>query len=526
MSITSFSFLIFLGVVIGVYYLLPDRYQWMFLLAANVVFYLFAGPKYIVYLLITVCTTWYGAKRIGVLSEECAGRIASVGKSEEKALKQEFLGRKRHILILVLLINFGILGVLKYFQVLFKDLAALCFPQAGEALAIRWILPLGISFYIFQSMGYLIDVYRGKYKPEQNFFKYALFASFFPQMVQGPIGRFEDLAPQLYAGRRFDYEKLTFGAQLMLWGFFKKLVIADRIANLTGTIFVKSETYSGVLIVVGMLAYTLQIYADFSGGIDIVTGAAETLGIHLAPNFERPNFAQDVPEFWRRWHITLGAWFRDYVFYPLSLSRFFTQMRKKTRKIFGNYIGKMIPIIIPQFIVFFLVGVWHGANWKYCVFGFYHGILIVATILLEDIMAGFWKKLHVNTEHIIWRCLRILCTFILVAFGRVITSAPDLSDFGRMVASIFTHFDYQAVQGGAIFGYGIDKRNCLVLAIALLIVFCASLLQEKGIVIRKAMQKMPLPVRWLGYLFLLFAVLIFGIYGIGYNASDFVYRGF
>jgi len=526
MSITSLDFIIFLCLVIGIYYVIPKKIQWVFLLIANMFFYLSAGPKYIIYLLVTIITTWYGAIRIDAVSQSQGINNKDLSVEDKNNIKK----KKRRILVSVLIINFGILGFLKYFNFLFGDIirSVLATGESGQSeMVFKWILPLGISFYTFQSMGYLIDIYWGKYQPERNIAKYALFASFFPQMVQGPIGRYEELAPQLKAEHFFSYEQVKNGALLMLWGFFKKIVIADRVSNITSAIFIEADTYKGVFILIAMLAYTIQIYMDFSGGIDIVTGAAQTLGIKLAVNFRRPYFAKDVPEFWRRWHITLGDWFRDYVFYPLSLSKAFNKLGKKVRKKVGIRLGKLVPVVIPQFIVFFLIGVWHGANWKYVAFGFYHGILIVGTILLEEPIEKLWKKFHIDTKSKIWQGVQMLFTFGLVTFGRVITQAPELSDCTVMIKSIFATPCVGALRTGEFFELcGISKGDLAIVGVGLLIVLIVSTIQEKGIEIRNTLAQKNIVIRWSVYLFMLLFTLIFGIYGIGYDASDFVYRGF
>ena len=250
--------------------------------------------------------------------------------------------------------------------------------------ALDLMIPIGISFYTLQAIAYMTDVYRGKYRADKNFFKFMLFMSYFPQIVQGPIARYDFLANQLYEGRDMEYKRCTFGIQLILWGYIKKLVIADRLAVPVNEIFNNFNEYTGMLVLLAAIGYGLQVYADFSGGMDIARGVSQVFGIELQLNFKQPYFARSIEEFWRRWHITLGAWMKDYIFYPLSLSKLSGNIGKKARLLFGSSIGKKIPSFIAMFIVYFLVGFWHGAEWKYIFYGIWNGLFIMSGILCEE----------------------------------------------------------------------------------------------------------------------------------------------
>ena len=532
MSFISGQFLIFFLATAILYFLFPKKFQWTVLLVANYVFYLFAGPKYIVYILFTTLTTYMGGLFLGRMDKrytaEFAAQKGTLSSEGKKLFKKRHTNRKRWVLAAVMVANFGVLALIKYGNFFSENINTLLRACSidFEIPSLHLLLPLGISFYTFQAMGYLVDVYRKKIQPEANPAKFALFISFFPQVVQGPISRFEQLGHQLTEPHHFDLERVKFGAQLMLWGFFKKLMIADRVAIIADTIFAPGSTYTGVYILVGAVAYTLQIYTDFSGGMDIARGAAQILGIDLTLNFERPYFAKTVPEFWRRWHITLGAWFRDYVFYPLSLSKFFMQVGKKGRKWFGNYIGKLLPVVIPQFIVFFLIGVWHGASWKYVIFGFYHGIFIVGGILLGPFLQKLAVKCHIRTDCFRYKLFQILRTFLIVVFGRLITRGGRFLESVGFIGSMIPLNNWGILVNGDLFNLGLKANEFGILLLSVLVLFVSSLLQEKGIHIRQAIARQNLWFRWTIYLGGLFAVIIFGVYGFGYNASDFIYRGF
>ncbi len=532
MAFTSMQFVMFLVLAVAVYYGTPKRYRWVTLLVVNYIFYYFAGIKYFLYLFATTISTYIATRKLGDMAEKNkAAYTAAKGeldKEERKAWKADFTKRKRRILVPTLLFNFGILAVLKYADFFSENINLLLekLSVSVELPVFHFLLPLGISFYTFQTMGYLIDVYREKVKPEKNLGKLALFISFFPQIVQGPIGRFQSLSEQLFRPNVFSYERTKFGVQLMLWGAFKKLVIADRAAVLVDTVFGFPETFSGTYIAVAALVYCIQLYGDFSGGIDIATGAAQIFGIELEQNFARPYLATSVPDFWRRWHITLGAWFRDYVFYPLSLSKFFTKVGKKGRKVLGNYVGKLLPVLIPQFIIFFLIGIWHGAEWKYIAFGFYNGTLIVLGILFDQPLQKLVKKLKINTECFSWHLFRILRTLVLVAFGKIITRAAGVTISFHMIQSMFVNWNTDIFWTGGLLQLGLDKPDLWVLFFASCVLLIVSILQECGIKIRETLAKQNLYFRWAVYLGGVFALILFGVYGLNYNAADFIYRGF
>lgn len=255
-------------------------------------------------------------------------------------------------------------------------------------------MPLGLSYFIFQSVGYVIDVYRGKLPAQKNPLKYGLFVSFFPQMVQGPISRYDQLAPQLLAERSLDWRDLKFGIQLCLWGYFKKLVIADRAAVLVNAVITENCPYGGAVIASGILFYCIQLYCDFSGGIDITRGVARMFGIDMAENFRRPIFAMSLTEYWRLRHITLGAWMRDYVFYPLSLSKAFGRLSRWARTHIRGTGGKIFATSLATFIVYLIIGIWHGANFRYIAFGLWNGVLITASLLLERTFLRWKSALH------------------------------------------------------------------------------------------------------------------------------------
>ncbi|MCC8086999.1 MAG: MBOAT family protein, partial [Clostridium sp.] len=346
MSFLSMNFLLFLAAAVLGYYLIPGRLQWVWLLLFSYLFYLASGTWAAVFILTTTLTTFLG----GLCLERADLRLALILRSienpiprQKKILKERYRKYKKWITAAVLLINFGILAVLKYRNFAVENISRMFgAPYTPGNL----LLPLGISFYTFQSMGYLIDVYRGKYPPDHNPFRFALFVSFFPQILQGPIGRYDRLSDQLFGQRTFCLSRIESGLQLMLWGYFKKIVIADRAAVIVNQVFGNYESYGGIVVITAVLFYSIQLYGDFSGGMDVVMGAAECFGISLDANFKRPYFARSISDFWHRWHITLGTWMKDYVFYPFSLSKGMNKFGKYCKNHCGKHIGRVLQVCI------------------------------------------------------------------------------------------------------------------------------------------------------------------------------------
>lgn len=505
MSLTSPLFLLFLSLTLLVYYVVPKRWQWLVLLLASYLFYGTAGPQQLFYLLFTTATTYLA----GLL-------LARLRAKTQKKL----------VLAVGLLINFGLLAFLKYYNFAAAGVNILL-SKAGLALpTFSLLLPLGISFYTFQSAGYLIDLYRGRYQAEANPAKLALFVSFFPQIIQGPISRFEQLGPQLTAPHDLDYDQLKYGIQLLLWGYLKKIIIADRAVVAVNKVFADFSSYPGALIAFAVLLYCLQIYCDFSGGIDIVRGTAQMLGLNLRENFRRPYFATSLADFWRRWHISLGDWMRDYLFYPLSLSKPFYKLGKKTRRLFKGKLGKIIPTSLVSFIVFFTIGLWHGANLKYIAFGLYNGIIISAGIICEPYLKELLTKVRLNPQGRFWQTVQIISTNFLVFLGRYFTRAASLGASLQMLHKTFFSFAMNTVTPEALLQLGLTKTDYLLVFLGGLVILGTGFAQEKGIKIRKTLEQKHWALQWALLMATLAVLVFFGIYRQGFVASEFIYQQF
>lgn len=514
MELTSLSFVIFAAVLAVVYYLVPRRLQWLLLLAASCAFYLCGGWKTIGYLAFTVLTTYAAGRLLGVLH----ARHKALDAAEKKLRKKSFDRDRKLIVLAVCLLNFGMLFALKYWSFLAQTVS----ERTGLSLyAPKLLLPLGVSFFIFQSVGYVIDCYRAKVQPQKNFAKYALFVSFFPQIIQGPIGRYDALSPQLLKEHELDWENIRRGILLALWGYFKKLVIAERAGALTATVFSTYEDCSGAVILLGVFGYCVQLYCDFSGGIDIARGVAEMLGVEMAENFRRPIFARSLSEYWRRWHISLGSWMRDYVFYPLALSKPFRSLGNFARKHFKGMLAKIFATSMATFVVYFIIGVWHGANFRYLAFGLYNGALITASLLLEPTMVRVREKVKLPWDGKAWRLVQMLRTGVIVLIGRYMTRAARLTAAFSMLKRTVTDFRPASLLGGTLWSLGMSKTDWLIVLGGLAVMMAVEIYQERGGQARACLSRQKPFVQGLVTLLLLAAVLFLGAFS--YTGAGFIY---
>ena len=492
MSLISLQFVLFIAAVYAAYFLVghvaPQR-QWWVLLVANLAFYALAGRwQAFGFVLVVAGATWQAARVMGGIDERSkAARKATRDRKERKALKAAATKRKRVVLVATLVICLGILGYLKYWNVLLFNVGL---AQSTNSLGI--LLPLGISFYTFQSIMYLVDVYNEKYAPEGNFARYLTFVSYFPQMVQGPINRYPELAPQLLAPHDFDPRQTRRGLWLLWYGAFKKLVIANVLAGNVGTIFSHvNVAIPGSAVVLGIVSYSIQMYADFSGGIDIVRGASEMLGIEMALNFRQPYLSQSLSEFWQRWHMSLGALMKDYVFYPLALTKPLQRLGRWGQKRLGRHVGRTLPACVANIVVFAIVGLWHGAEWHYLIWGALNGVIIAASDLLQPVFGRAKEALHVREESLPYRLFGMARTFTVVCFVRYFDVLDDPAASLICLRNTFCNFlptsfsrglERLGVAGAASFGLSrLAIAGCLV-------VLVVSIFEERGVDVRERLM--------------------------------------
>lgn len=530
MSFTSGAFLLFFTLLLAVYYLVPGKWQWKLLLAASYVFYAFAGWWAVCYILATTLTTWLAAVKIGGHYADQAAWLAAnketADREEKKARKAAAKGRARRWMLFGILFNFGVLAVVKYTDFILGNVNALLSLFTGARAPLPgFLLPMGISFYIFQSMGYLLDVYRGKYPPERSLGKTALFVSFFPQLIQGPISRFNELAPTLLAEHRWDTRAVSFGLQRMLWGYFKKLVVADRLMAAVNTLSGSPEEYRGLYVLVLMVVYAVTLYADFTGGIDITIGAAQTLGVEVAENFRRPFFSKNTAEYWRRWHITMGSWFRDYIFYPASVSKPMLKLTQWCKARFGMGAAKRVSAYLVTMLTWFVTGVWHGASWNFIVWGLLNGVIILVSQELAPLYARFHERFPRIGNTFGYRLFQVGRTFLLMSAVRVLDCYRDVPVTFRAVGSIFTEFDLSILWNGSLLKLGVGGADWLAAGLGVALMLAVSLLSRDE-PLRDKLERRPLALRWALFGLLFLAVAVFGAYGVGYDASQFIYNQF
>lgn len=529
MAFVSLPFAVFVTVVVAAYFLCPMKYRWMVLLIASYA-YFWINSEWLLLIMMASTVATYATARVifamnGRAKQYLTDHSAEMNAQERKAYKNSTKKKTKYVLLLGICIDLGILLVLKYFN-FFADISNSVLRHVGIVIPrARFLLPIGISFYTLQAIAYMTDIYRNKYEPDRNLGKFMLYMSYFPQIVQGPIARHPHLANQLYEGHAFDFERMKFGLQLILWGFFKKLMIADRIAIPVNEIFDNYSAYRGWMYFLGAVFYGIQVYTDFSGGMDIARGISQILGIELELNFKQPYFARSIEEFWRRWHITLGAWMREYVFYPLSLSKSFGKLGKASRKVFGTFVGKRLPAFLAMFIVYFLVGLWHGAEMKYMAYGVWNGVFIVAGILLAEVYDRLRTRYGIDSESAAWKAFQMARTFALVSVGRLFSRADNMMIAMQMMGSMVTKcYDLSAIK--SIYRLGLGPSNWLILLAAIAVLFAVDYLHERNVRIREKISEMPTVLRWGLYYAAIIALLVFGVYGPSYDAKSFIYEQF
>lgn len=528
MRFASYEFIGFLLLLFPLYYLIPKRWQWGALLCASYLFYAFAGWDCLIFILLTTLSSYGVARWMGARAEKEARYLdahrADMEKEERKAYKAREKKKRFRILILGLALNFGILGVLKYTGFVLSGVNGVFLAAGWSALEVpELLLPLGISFYTFQTMGYLIDVYRAKTSVERNPARLALFTSFFPQLVQGPISRHSDLAQQLYAPHSFDRREFTYGLQRVLWGYFKKLVIADRIMVAMKVLLADTDQYQGAYVVLLILFYSVQIYADFTGGIDITIGIAQSLGIRLKENFNRPFSSRSTKEYWNRWHITMGSWFTDYVFYPLSVSKPMMRLSKWGRARLGASLGKRVPVYLATIVTWFLTGLWHGAGANFIVWGLLNCLVILVSQELEPLYGRFRKRfptLHGSRGYQSFMAAR---TFLLMGLIRSLDCHRNVATSFRLWGSMLTCWNWNELPSG-MGSLGLSVADYTVIFVGILLMWLVSRLSVQGDP-RDRLYDRPV-LTWAVCGGLLVAILLLGAYGVGYDASQFIYDQF
>ena len=528
----SVSFLgLFLPLAVIFYGLTPKKHKNYALLLLSFGFYWLISGVYIGYLLLSILAIYgFGLWMQNIFARRDAA-VKAAEKPERKAIKKAYNQRARWVLTLAVVLHVGLILVLKYSGFFVMNVNALF--GLGYAIP-NYVKPLGLSFFILQSISYLVDVYRQTVKADRCLPRLGLFLSFFPAVVEGPICRYSQTAQALWEAKPIRYDNLTLGLQRILFGLMKKLVVADRLNPIVEEMFTGASSYPGYMSLLAGILYTVQLYMDFSGSMDAVCGTAQIFGITMPENFKRPFFSKNISEFWTRWHITLGTWFRDYIFYPVTMSGPLKKLTGAARKKLGNHFGPLIAGSIALFAVWFCNGLWHGSAWHYIFFGLWHFVLI----LLGNIFAPYLKtvneKLHFGPDNKPFRVFQILRTSFLVVLGEIIFRADSMAMALTMFRQIFTDFGnpfsafypFREVLNTVLECCLCDVWDLVIVAVTVVIVFAISILQERGTPIRTSIARRPTWQRWLVWYALILFIIIFGAYGPGYTPIDPMYANF
>ncbi|WP_026517077.1 MBOAT family O-acyltransferase [Butyrivibrio sp. MC2021] len=488
MQFISFGFLIFLPLVVAVNLIIPRKWRYIWLFVTSMAFYLSIDVKGAVVLLLSILTTYFA----GIFLDR-------EDKQSEKSATPVF--------VLCLAVNIGMILVLKYLGFFERTFFNILGKEVGDSLASRLIAPIGISFYVLKAIGYLVDVKRGDLKAERNIIKYALFVSFFPQVISGPIERAGNMLPQFSYPLSVDYDRLRDGLMQMLWGYFLKLVVADRLGIFVNSIYSGTEA-SGLVTLIGTIFYTFEIYCDFGGYSHIAIGGARILGIDVMKNFDSPYLSMSVAEFWRRWHISLSSFFRDYVYIPLGGNR-------------KGIVRKYVNILI----VFAISGLWHGAGFTFIIWGLLHAVYQIIGFVLKPVRDKFISLFKVNRNASSHMLLKVFVTFMLVNFAWVFFRAESLS---QAVAVIKNCFDLSpwALTNGEIFRMGLNEANMLLALLGIAVLVIVDIANYKGIVVREKILSQGIWFRYLIAIAAVLVILVCGIWGPGYDAASFIYQQF
>ena len=525
MLFTSWGFALLIAVLVPVYYLVPKRLQQPVLLLANVVFYAFAGLFALVLLFATALSAYLFAIGIGKTWNTQEGILSQHkgewDKTKRKAYRESMEKKRRVLTAVCLILHFGILAAMKYGS----GLIGITNTLFGTGFSgTKLVLTMGASFYTFSAMGYVIDVQRGKYPAEKNLLRVLLYTSFFPVLVQGPISRFDRLGETLFAPHSFSREDFETGLIRVFWGYAKKLLVADRLLVAVKQLIRYPDTYNGAFVFLGMLLYAATLYADFTGGIDITIGIGKMLGITVDENFNRPYFSKSIAEYWRRWHMTLGAWFKEYVYYPVSVSKGLRTLTKAARKL-GDGFARRIPVYIATMAVWAVTGMWHGNSWNFLVWGLMNGAILLISEELSPLYKRFHERFPSLSGNWFYRAFTVLRTILLMSSLRMFDCYATVPETFRSFGSMFKVWNLPLFWRGGIASLGLSAADYAVAGAGILVMLTVSLIQRKGTLTPKLLEK-PLGIRLLLYGTLLAIILVFGYYGFGFDAGQFIYNRF
>ncbi len=519
MQFTSWAFLLFLAVLVPVYFLVPKRMQWIVLLLANAVFVCFAGLFDAVCLLLAIAAAYGTARRLsGSFSrqrETLAAMKETHTKEERKAARLRFEKRRR-----LLLIAYFVFSLVQLF--VFRYMAEASMEILRRPTGLRIAVTLGAAYYMLSTFAYVLDVSRETVPAEKNPFRFALYVSFFPLLIQGPITRFDTVGQQLFTPHKFDGRRFLSAALRITWGYWKMLLITGRLNAAVAALTADPARFTGAYILLEMALHAIRLYAGFTGSIDIAIGVGELFGVTVEENFFRPFFSKSISEYWRRWHITLGDWFKRYVYYPLSVSKPMRALSKSTRKL-GAGVSRRVPVYLATILVWALTGLWHGFRLTFLVWGLLNGIVILLSEELKPLYARFRAKFPKLTESTFYRGFTVIRTVFLLSSLRILDCYDTVKDAFSAFFSIFTKWNIGEVLGGGYRVTGLSPFDRIVVGVGVLLMFTLSMIQRKG-PIRKRLMNRGIVLSVCVLLLLIGTILVFGRYGFGFDASQFIYN--
>jgi len=508
MELKSLTYVFFVAVVCLLYfavYRIRNAQKYVICLANTLFIVIAAGKESLLIILLITTLTYTMALLI------------------EKQLNEKNKKGAQIIMWLSVLMSIVILCYFKFFKDTFEILRNVL--QNHNISILPLITPIGLSYYTLSMIAYTVDVYHKKHEAEKNYIDFYTFITYFPSIIQGPVNLYKKIGTQIKENHKPEYDRIIKGLQRSLWGYFKKVVIADRIGIIVIGIL-QDESSAGFLLLWAMILYSFQIYTDFSGGIDVVMGISEILDIKLTENFRSPLVSKSITEYWNRWHMSLGEFMEKYIYYPIVLNR---RVMKISKRIPSKYLQKVFSATIASIVVFVIVGIWHGTGWNYVVYGCYQALFVSSAVLLGPVYKRLIIVLHINEQAISWKIFRILRTFFLLVIGRYFIRAKDLTQALELFHKTFDDFKWSGIHilfDGSLYGYGLDYKNIYLMYACILLIITIDILHDKNMRFRELLMKQDIVFRFIIYFVALFGIIIFGIYGPGFSSASFIYQEF
>lgn len=521
-------FLMFLPVSLIVYQLLNQKIRYISLLIFSLAFVSLFGMSSIIFPFVIATIIYITSHMLERQKSLCETALTQADKEQKKRIKSLFTKKKRIILAFGIVLTLSMLIILKYFDFFAEAINHIRgAAYTGEKISIlHLITPIGISFYTLQAIGYMADVYWGKTSAEKNYFKLLLFLCFFPTVMEGPICSYTNIKSSLFSGERLKSDNLVYGSIRIVWGLFKKIVVADRLYVIVTALFDSGQSYSGAYIIIAAISYTIQLYMEFSGCMDIVIGSGQLFGIILPENFRQPFLSKNASEFWRRWHITLGVWLKTYIFYPVSMSALVKKWNQFGKEKLNKHVTMIVMSAIALFPVWVCNGLWHGAGWNYIFYGMYYFVVIMLELILEPVGKGITNTFKIPENNKLISFFKIFKTWIIIFIGELFFRADSLTQGFDMFFAMFKDFHLSTFTDGSIYSLGLGRADFLVAVVGAIIVFAVGIIREKHENILEIISEKRLYIRWTIYISLILAVIIFGAYGAGYMEVDFIYANF